>query len=102
MLPREAGLQQSFDPGQSLEDHLVAGVELDARFSVDAFHIKISAEVTPRPGAVASRLPQAADLALPYSKQLSKGRRREDTHCDCGPPSAVFGPVRVRGPFLAH
>jgi hypothetical protein len=47
-----------------LQDELVASVQLDAWLAVDALGIELCAEPALGPGAVATRLPGAAYLAL--------------------------------------
>jgi hypothetical protein len=57
-------LQEPFDPAQALQDELVASVELDAWFAVDAFRAELRAQPAARLSTVATGFPSAADLAL--------------------------------------
>ena len=59
-------MQQSLDPAQAFEYQFVTSVQFDSGFSVDAFYIKVSTELTPWPCAITPSLPESADLALLY------------------------------------
>lgn len=68
----EIRLKKAFYPVQVLENQLVAGVELDTGFAVDALGVELGAKPALGTGAVAARFPRPADFAL-YGGQFKMG-----------------------------
>lgn len=57
-------LEKAFDAVQVLEDELVAGVQFDSGFSVDALGVELGAKPALWPRAIATRFPRPAYFAL--------------------------------------
>ena len=93
-------LKQVFDPIEAFQNELVTGIELDARFSVDAFGAELGAELAFRFCAIASRLSRATYFAL--QNRSAPGRHTTETCLTysngCSPPGVVHARVRI-SPF---
>ncbi len=63
----ETCLQKTFNTIEMFQDQLVASVQLDTRFSVDAFCVELRTKPALWPCAVTSRLPGSTYLALRMS-----------------------------------
>lgn len=96
------GLQKALDAVQVFENELVARVQLDTGFSVNAFRVEFRTQSAFRPRAVAAGFPRPADFALFDSQsQLHAGPmglRVAPYRNGCAPAWIVYG-IRA-GPLL--